>query len=604
MHETNSGRTERWLCLGVSTLPVFYLSMFIYRFASPLPVHDQWDVVPFIVSMKEGRPSLSRLAEFGNEHLMVIPRLFFAVLACLFTWDNRLECWVTFVFTVVIFSLLCWVAVKAAPKRERITYVALIPISLFLFGTNQWQNWLWGFQLAWPIPVLALIASIAFLSLSSRLAVRLTIIALATVVAVLSLGNGLLVPLILSVILLRQYLAHRNHKTLLELALAVALVVVSLALLISHLPRSGMYNFDVGRVLRGICLVIANPFLDLSLSVPDHIAGSLMLTVSISLVLASFFVWLVLRGRKNAGFDSPLYSIGFALASWAILSSTMIASARGGLGLQGLAQSRYISYAVLLPVGLTLMSAALLLRPPTTLRSDYICRAWIYIAIALAAWSLYSEPARLRWGRALHGVYEPIFSLLKVAPVFPVDAELSRVITRADRTQLIKEVSQHRLMRGMIPPIRRIPARMLVVNDEVGNIDKVTDQLQGGMDIEGWAALPWKHEVPDASFVGTLNQDGSVELLAPIFVHKNRADIQALGGPLECGWELHLPNEPSQRSLVLVAYEWATNTFYRKPLPTPVKRNGSGSAAVGEEPARVDAALSPAAAGRLQFRGV
>jgi len=457
---------------------------------------------------------------------------------------------------------------KTAGKTMSIAYVALIPIAVLLFHTDQWQNWLWGFQLAWPIPVLALIASIASLSLSSRLAVRLTIILLATVVAVLSMGNGLLVPLILSVILLGQFLAHRNGKTFLELALAAALVVVSLALLISHRPHSGMYNFNFRGVLRGVCLVLANPFLDLSLSAPDHLAGSLVLTISISLVLASFFVWLVLCGRKNEGFDSPLYSIGFALASWAVLNSIMIASARGGLGLEGLAQSRYISYAVLLPVGLTLMSAALLLRPPKTLRSGYICRAWIYISIALAAWSLHSEPARLRWGRALHDVYEPIFSLLKIAPVFPVDAELSRVITRADRTALIKEVSQHRLIRGMIPPIRRIPARMLVVNDEVGNIDKLTDRLQGGgMDIEGWAALPWKHEVPDASFVGTLNEDGSVDLLAPILIHKNRPDIQALGGPSESGWQLHLPGVSSQRNIVLVAYEWTTNKFYRKPIP-------------------------------------
>ncbi|HEY3041570.1 MAG TPA: hypothetical protein VGJ66_22740 [Pyrinomonadaceae bacterium] len=72
------------------------------------------------------------------------------------------------------------------------------------------------------------------------------------------------------------------------------------------------------------------------------------------------------------------------------------------------------------------------------------------------------------------------------------------------------QIELNRLIRRMIPPIRRIPARMLVVNDEIGNIDKVTDQLPGGMDIEGWAALPWKHEVPDASFFGALNEDGSV----------------------------------------------------------------------------------------------
>jgi len=483
---------------------------------------------------------------------------------------------------VAIFSLLCSVAIKAATKGEGIAYLALISISLFLFCTNQWQNWLWGFQLAWPIPVLSLVTAIALLSLSIRLAVRLTIIILATAVAVLSMGNGFLVPLILSVILLGQYLARREGSTFLELSLAAALFVVSLILLIWNPSQSEVYNFrrhpefydfNFWRVLRGTCLILANPFLDLSLSRPDQLAESLGLTVLISLVLASFFIWLVLRGCKNTGFDSPLYSIGFALANWALLSSIMIASARGGEDphyaspLEALAQSRYISYAVLLPVGLTLMSAAILLRPRATLRSDYVCRAWIYISIALAVWLLHSEPARLRFGRALRHVYEPIFSLLKIAPVFPVDAELSRVITRTDRNELIKEVSQHRLIRGMIPPFRRIPTEMLVVNDLVGNIDKVTDHLQGGVDIEGWAALPWKHEVPDASFVGILNEDGSVDLVAPILIHKNRPDIQALGGPLESGWELHSQDLSSRRNIMLVAYDWATDKFYRKPMP-------------------------------------
>jgi len=551
MLEKTSRRTVRWLCLGVSTLPAFYLSTYIYRFASPLPVHDQWDVVPFIVSVKEGRPSLSLLTQFHNQHFFVIPKLIFATLACLFTWDNRLECWVTFVLTLVSFSVLCWVAVKATPKGESIPYVALIPISLFLFSTNQWQNWLWGFQLAWPIPVLALIAATACLSLSRRLSVRLWVILSATVVAVLSMGDGLLVPLIISAILLGQSFAHRNRKTLVELALAAALFVLSFFFLISHWTHSRLYNFNFWRVLRGVCLVLANPFSDFSLSSPDQIAGFLVLTIFTSLALVSLFVWLVLCERKNVGFESPLYSIGFALGSWAVLNSAMIATARGELGLQGWAQSRYISYAALLPVGVTLMSAAILSMPRATLRSINMCRVWLYLSIAIAAWSLHSEPARLRWGRALHDVYEPIFAFLKVAPVFPVDAQLSRVITRTDRPELIKEVSQHRLIRGMIPPMLRVPQQMLVVDDTPR------------------AVLPRKHEAPDASFVGTLNEDGSVDLLAPILIHKNRPDVQALGGPLESGRQLHLPAICSQGSVVVLAYDWATNKFYRKPITSP-----------------------------------
>jgi hypothetical protein len=77
-----------------------------------------------------------------------------------------------------------------------------------------------------------------------------------------------------------------------------------------------------------------------------------------------------------------------------------------------------------------------------------------------------------------------------------------RVLLRTNISSRARALSDGR----MIPPIRRIPARMPVVNDEIGNIDKVTDQLQGGMDIKGWAAPPWKHEVPDASFFGALNE--------------------------------------------------------------------------------------------------
>jgi SAM-dependent methyltransferase len=101
-----------------------------------------------------------------------------------------------------------------------------------------------------------------------------------------------------------------------------------------------------------------------------------------------------------------------------------------------IAENRVWEENAILPVGLTLISAAILLKPRTTRLSRYICQAWICISIVLAVWSLHSEPAKLRWGRALHDLYERLLSLLKVAPVFPADAELSRIIVRADRTEL------------------------------------------------------------------------------------------------------------------------------------------------------------------------
>jgi hypothetical protein len=75
--------------------PPLYLASFIGSFASPLPLNDQWDVAPLLLGLKQGHFSLERLFAFHNEHLIVIPRLCFAALSFVFTWNNRNECWFT-----------------------------------------------------------------------------------------------------------------------------------------------------------------------------------------------------------------------------------------------------------------------------------------------------------------------------------------------------------------------------------------------------------------------------------------------------------------------------------------------------------------------------
>src|SRR5664279_4408335 len=82
--------------LCASAIPVLYLAYYVYSFSSALPVNDQWDTASFLVSAREGHLDFRQLFHFHNEHLIVIPRLLFAALALLSTWDNRAECWLTF----------------------------------------------------------------------------------------------------------------------------------------------------------------------------------------------------------------------------------------------------------------------------------------------------------------------------------------------------------------------------------------------------------------------------------------------------------------------------------------------------------------------------
>jgi hypothetical protein len=165
----------------------------------------------------------------------------------------------------------------------------------------------------------------------------------------------------------------------------------------------------------------------------------------------------------------------------------------------------------------------------------------------------------------MHGTYLVLSEYLKVAPAFPIDAELRKICPRDDRQAVIDLVARSRLIRGMVPPGKHVPAPMVKMHDLVGYIDAVV-LTDSGSDLIGWCAFFDARGIPDAVFLGTPNPDGSAELLAPILErHGLRPDVVAKGGPMESGWRLHLPSEYAGKTVTLYAYDWSTNQFYRGP---------------------------------------
>lgn len=567
LHECGSSPRTRQrrallIALCTSAIPVLYLAYFIYSFGSAIPVNDQWDVAPFIVSASEGHLNLRQLFQFHNEHLIAIPRLLFAGLALLFTWDNRAECWLTFVFVATTFGLLCRVVLKGSERAEGAGLVTLVVAAVFLFATTQWQNWLWGFQLAWPIPVLVLTAVIPSLHRSRGSIVAAGSIIGATIVAALSMGSGFMVPLILFVILVVRYLHNRDQRIVPGMILCGCLTALSVGFLLANRPgRSGPIHLGMNS-FQGIAILLANPFFDCTRSGPGSLGLFFLFASIVSVVLIALFLCFSVRGYQTDGFEIPLFSTGFALASWGVLSVTTIALARGQLGFEGLAQSRYISYAVLLPVGLLLMAVALLQGGESRAGGIRLCRAWIFLAMGLAAVSLCRESSRLQWGHDMHATYSTLSEFLRVAPAFPIDTELRKICLRDDRIRVINSVAQNRLIRGMVPPGKHIPASMVKI-ELIGNIDAVVP-MESGSDLIGWCGFLDPRGIPDAVFLGTLNANGSAELVSPILeFHRLRPDIAAKGGPLQSGWHLHLPPEYAGKTVALFAYDWSRNTFYR-----------------------------------------
>ena len=138
-----------------------------------------------------------------------------------------------------------------------------------------------------------------------------------------------------------------------------------------------------------------------------------------------------------------------------------------------------------------------------------------FLSIGLAALPLRGEASRLQWGRDMHGVYLTLSEFVKVAPAFPIEAELRKICPRNDRLAVIEAVARSRLIRGMAPPGKHVSASMVQMHEQMGNIDAIV-RTESGSDLIGWCAFLDARGIPDAVFLGTPNPDGSVELLAPI----------------------------------------------------------------------------------------
>jgi len=429
-------------------------------------------------------------------------------------------------------------------------------VAIFLFGTNQWQNWLWGFQLAWPIPILCLVTAVPALYYSrAKLAPGITIV-LATGVALLSMGSGFLVPAILLVILCLRYLRSRRRDVLPLLALCGFLVIGAVGFFYVLKPTSAGGISLGGKSLEGLAIILGNPFLDATTTLPQSLSTFTAAAIAVAAILVAMMAWLCVRGYQTGAFEGALYSTGFALAAWGLLSVSIIALARSRSGFEGLAQSRYISYAVLLPAGLLLMAVALAREPDLAPRDKWTYKSWIVFTSLLALLSLYREPVRLRWGQGMRETYRSLFEFVKIAPAFRNDDELHEICPRDDRGALFDGIASRRLIKGMVPPGREVSPLMLKADKRMGKIDSIFTGADG-IDVIGWCA-PDGERVPDAAFLGTRNEDGSMQLLAPIVE-------RTFAGDKRSKWRVHVSPGSTAQSMTLVTYDWRSNRFYYTP---------------------------------------
>lgn len=185
--------STRWrvISLLVTAAALVYLTREVRAFHIDVPFWDEWLLLPLIDLQARGQLTLAALLAPHNEHIPFFPRLVLLALAVPSGWNLWYECVANIVLgtaTLVGGWLLIRRGTSSDPFVRHVLYLTAAGVLLSL---NQWENWMWGWQLEVFLNAAAMVWALVLQSGKPGDA-ALVGAAACGLVATFSFGNGLL----------------------------------------------------------------------------------------------------------------------------------------------------------------------------------------------------------------------------------------------------------------------------------------------------------------------------------------------------------------------------------------------------------------------------
>ncbi len=346
-------------------LPVAGYFWMVHRYSVNVIFGDQWDDVTVINHSYSHLFDWSSLWAQHNENRIFFPNLIVVLLAHNFHFNIQVEEYLGAVMLVVATGLVIWAHKRRAMSTPWLYYCPVVVLAL---STVQYENSLWGFQMAWYLVLVSLAAAIVLIDRPTLTWLTLAAAIVAGVVGSFSSLQGLLIwpaGLVL--------LYHRRRAV----PFVVAWIAATAAALFLYL-----YNFNTsatagspshGYVLHHPVAAIKFYVFEVGdiVGLPRRYNGpgsnAVLLLGLVILVLAGLI--LVAYGLRRD--DSGGGPIGIALICVGLLFVVIVDVGRVRFGYLGASASRYTTYDLLIPIGIFL---ALLGRPLPSRRAAAV---WI-----------------------------------------------------------------------------------------------------------------------------------------------------------------------------------------------------------------------------------
>ncbi len=288
-----------------------------------------------------------------NENRIFFPNLIVVLLAHTTAFNVQIEEYLSAVMLTVATALLIWSHKRRSPDTPWLYYC---PVAVLGLSVVQYENALWGFQMAWFLVLVAMAIAVLLIDRVTLTWLSMTGALVAALVGSFSSLQGLLIWPVGLVLLY-----HRRRSRPFFVVWIVTALVAGVVYFYHFDPNAGaprhgyalhhplatvkFYIFAVGDIL----------------GVPQHYYGpgnNAVLAFGVVILILAVWTLAAYGLRRDDRRGSP---IGVALICMGLLFVASVTAGRVLFGYTAASQSRYTTYDLLIPVGILL---ALLGGPP------------------------------------------------------------------------------------------------------------------------------------------------------------------------------------------------------------------------------------------------
>lgn len=388
--------SRRWLLtIAVAAAPPLMVAATIDRFGVDVPFGDQWELVPLLQQVSERQIEATAFLAQHNEHRPVLPRLIMVGLARLTGWNTRYELAINFLIALAnlgAFTALLWQTVR--PVAPAAMSALVLMGSMAIFSLAQWENWIWGWQIAIFVNVLAALAAVWAVTAYAGRWRGVGLSLLAAAVGMSSFANGLLLSMVLPLgIAVSEFSDGRcSWGSGRRLAVAVLGGAGLVALYLRGFHAAIPLPAAVSQPWTQLHYVLV--YLGSSLAL-----GSVTLAIGwggfglLALVFAATHTWRGGSRWRSAALPWLL------LALYAVLSAGMTAIGRAHMGVTQATASRYVTISILFWLGVGVLVALTVARRWQSARvPERSAIVGVLTALVLAALGGYTRSTAEAWG--------------------------------------------------------------------------------------------------------------------------------------------------------------------------------------------------------------